>query len=261
MVFDIRGKRRGVVKVVYAILALLMGLSLFLLTAGGGIGSLFNSGSSTNSATKTFEEQAERIEHKLIKSPEDPSLLMNLTRTRVNAGNSAVSQGSNGEIVQTLESQQQLNKASAAWSEYLEATKEPNSGIAQLMSNALFTLANISRTTAEAEANIKAAAEAQAIVAEQRPSVGSLSTQAFYLLYTFDYPAAEKAKKEAVALTQSKLERESLETQFKEIEKRAHEFQKQVKEAAKAQKQGSAASPESSENPLSGGLGGGTLGE
>ncbi len=257
MVFDVRGKRRGVVKVVYAILALLMGLSLFLLGAGGSLNSIFGSGSSTSSATAQFEEQAERIEVKLIKAPEDPDLLANLTRTRVNAGNSAVGQGANGELVQTVESQEQLNKASEAWSEYLEATDEPSSGIAQLMSNALFTLANISRTTAEAEANIKAAAEAQAIVAAARPSVGSLSTEAFYLLYTFDYAAAEKAKKEAIALTNSKFERESLENQYDEIEKRAREFQKQVKEVEKAQKEGTKANPESLENPL----GGGALGE
>lgn len=260
MVFDVRGKRRGVVKVVYAILALLMGLSLFLLGAGGSLSSLFG-GSSTSSATEAFEEQAQRIERKLVKAPEDADLLANLTRTRVNAGNAAVSLSPTGEQTQTLESQQQFNKASDAWSKYLEATDEPSSGIAQLMSNTLFVLANISRTTAESEANIKAAADAQGIVAEQRPSVGSLSTQAFYLLYTFDYAGAEKAKEEAAALTTSKSEKESLEKQFEEIEKRARKFEKQVKEETKLRKQGAQANPESSENPLGLGLGGGSLGE
>jgi hypothetical protein len=258
MVFDVRGKRRGVVKVVYAILAVLMGLSLFLLGAGGSLSSLFNSSSSSSASTQ-FEEQAARIEHKLIKTPEDPDLLLNLTRTRVNAGNAAVSLSATGEQTQTLQSQEQFNEASAAWSEYLKTTDEPNSGIAQLMSNTLFTLATISGTSAESEANIEAAAEAQAIVVKQRPSVGSLSTEAFYRLYSFDYPAAEKAKKEALALTKSKTERESLESQYKEIEKRAREFQKQVKEEAKARKEGAKANPESSKNPF--GAGGATLGE
>lgn len=259
MVFDVRGKRRGVVKVVYAILALLMGLSLFLLGAGGSLNSLFGGGSSSGSATKAREEQAQRIERKLVKSPEDPNLLLNLTRTRVNAGNSAVAIGSNGEQDQTLESQEQFNKASAAWSEYLEAAGEPSSGLAQLMSNTLFTLASISRTTAEADANVKAAAEAQAIVAEKRPSVGSLSTLALYLLYTYDYAEAAKVKKEAVALTSSKFERENFENQFDELEKKLKEFQKQTKETERAQKQGAQANPENLENPL--GLGGATLGE
>jgi hypothetical protein len=258
MVFDVRGKRRNVVKVVYAILALLMGLSLFLLAGGGGIGSLFNSSGSVNPAAQ-FEEQAERIERKLVKSPEDPNLLLILARTRVNAGNAAVDLSS-GQPVPTVESLQQLQKASAAWSEYLEATPAPSAGTAQLMSNALFSLAQTSRSTSEAEINIKAATEAQKIVAEQRPSVGSLSTLALYTLYTFDYPAAEKAKKEAMAQIHSKFERESLETQYKETEKRAHEFQKQTKEIAKAEKQG-AKNPQSLENPLGPAVGGSSLGE
>lgn len=257
MVFDVRGKRRGVVKVVYAILALLMGLSLFLLGAGGSLSSIFGGGSST-SATKAFEEQAQRIERKLVKNPEDPNLLLNLTRTRVNAGNSAVVVSSAGQQ-QTLESQDQYNKASAAWSEYLKATDEPNAGLAQLMSNTLFTLAGISSSAAEAEANVKAAAEAQAIVAESRPSVGSLSTLSLYLLYTFDYAKAEKVKKEAIAQMNSKFERESFENQYEEIEKQAKEFQKQLAESEKAQKQGAEANPESSQNPF--GAGGSSLGE
>lgn len=259
MVFDVRGKRRGVVKVVYAILAVLMGLSLFLLGAGGSLNSLFGGGSSTSSAAKQFEEQAERIEFKLKKTPDDPNLLANLTRTRVNAGNSAVTQTSTGEAAQTLESVQQLNLASDAWSEYLKVVDEPNLGLAQLMSNALFTLANTSRTSAEAEANIKAASEAQLLLAEERPSVGSLSTASFYTLYTFDYAAAGALKKEALALMNSKFERESFENQYKEIEKRAREFQKQTKEAAKLQKEGAKANPESLGSPF--GAGGGTLGE
>jgi hypothetical protein len=257
MVFDIRGKRRHVVKFVYAILALLMGASLFLL-AGPGIGGLFSSGNSVSSATAQFEEQAERIEHKLVKSPEDPELLLALTKTRINAGNSAVEQTSTGELVPTVESQQQLQKASAAWSEYLEATSEPSAGGAQLAANALFSLAQTSRTTAEAEANIKAASEAQKIVADARPDLNTLSTYALYTLFTFDYAAAEKANEEASKLTTSKFQREELEKNFEAVKKRAEEFQKQIAEASKAAKQGAkaGANPESLENPLGAGLGG-----
>lgn len=260
MLFDIRGKRRNVVKVVYAILALLMGLSLFLLAGGGGIGSLFNSGSSVNSATGQFEEQAQRIEHKLVKTPADPDLLLALTRARVNAGNSAYEQTSTGQLAPTLESQQQLQKASSAWSEYLETTDEPNTGTAQLMSTALFSLAETSRSLPEAELNVAAAAAAQKLVAKQRPSVGSLTTLAFYTLYALDFPAAEKAKKEALAQAVVKPERESIEAQYGEIEKRAHEFQKSLNEIVKAEKQISE-NPESRENPLGPGLGTSPLGE
>ena len=50
MVFDIRGRRRHVVKVVYAILAILMAASLFLVTGAINIGSILGTSSSGESA-------------------------------------------------------------------------------------------------------------------------------------------------------------------------------------------------------------------
>ncbi|MEX2106965.1 MAG: hypothetical protein WD810_08720 [Solirubrobacterales bacterium] len=256
MLFDIRGKRRNVVKVVYAILALLMGLSLLIL-AGPGIGNLFNGGGEGSEAASQLEDQAARIERKLVKDPENPDLLLSLTRTQVATANAlSETNPTTGEALLTVESRQQFEKASATWSAYLEATDEPSAGGAQLISPALFSLAQTSRTSNEAEANIKAAAEAQGILAEQRPSLGSLSTFALYTLYTFDYKGAEKALNEAKGYANSKFERQNLENQFEEIEKRAREFQKQLVEANKAAKQGGAG-PESLQNPL-GGLGGGS---
>ena len=82
MVFDIRGRRRHVVKFVYAILALLMGASLFLVVGPVNIGSLLGTSRGTSSAASGLEEQAARVEHRLLKSPEDPDLLLSLTRAR-----------------------------------------------------------------------------------------------------------------------------------------------------------------------------------
>src|SRR5882762_4995898 len=90
LVFDTRGKRKHVVRVVYAILALLMGGSLFLVVGPVNIGALLGNSGSTNSASKLFEEQAERIEGRLVKSPNDEQLLLALTRARINSGNSQI---------------------------------------------------------------------------------------------------------------------------------------------------------------------------
>ncbi len=259
MVFDIRGKRRHVVKAVYAVLALLMGASLFLVVGPVNIGELFGSSSSSSSAAAQFEEQAERIEVKLKKSPEDASLLGNLTRARVNAGNTAVETNSEGQTVITTDTVQQYQLASAAWSEYLKATEEPNSGLAQLMAPTLITLAEASGLN-EFEANVDAAAEAQEIVAEQRPSIGSLTTLAIYQYFTFDYAKARQTEAEAVALAQGKFKREQIENQLQPYEKRAKELQKQLKELQEASKGAGGGSKESLENPL-GGLAGGSLGE
>jgi hypothetical protein len=259
MVFDIRGKRRHVVKVVYAILALLMGASLFLVTGAVNLGSLFgttNGGTSNGAAV--LEEQAERFEHKLVKSPEDPDLLLGLTNARINAANSLAEQNpETGEIQLTTDSRHQLELASANWSEYLKATDEPSAGGAQKVAPALFSLAQISQSLPEAEANIRAAAKAQGIVAQQRPNLNSLSTLSLYKYYSLDFAGAKKAEAEARTFTHSKFEREKLETQLQEISKTSHKIQKQLQEASKAS---TGAGKESLENPL-GGLGGTGLSE
>lgn len=252
MVFDIRGRRRHVVKFVYAVLALLMGASLFLVVGPVNINGLLGGSSSSNGAG-ALEEQAEGIERKLKKDPGDAELWLALTRRRIAAANTlAEVDPTTGEPQQTVESREQLLEASDAWSSYLKhAGDEPNVGAAQLVSGTLFTLAQTSSTAPEAEANLRAAAEAQEIVADARPSVGAVSTLAVYTYFTFDYATAEKLEKQALSLTNSKEEKKAVKEQLGEVHKQAKEFQKQVKESEKVSK---ASGKEALQNPL-GGLG------
>lgn len=268
MVFDIRGRRKIAVKVVYAVLAVLMGLSLFLVVGPLNIGELFGSNSGgSGEAAKPFEEQAERLEVKLKKSPEDPELLQALARAQVSAGNSMVTVEPNGEQVIQPEAIQRWREASDSWSQYLKAGDEPSAGLAQLMVPSLIKLAELSRSTQETMNNLNAAVEAQKLVAEQRPSLNAFSTLALYTYFTGDYAAAEKAKKKAEKFTKEKGEREQLDKQLKETKERAVKFRKQVKESEKAQEaaakgnKGKAPQLEGGSNPLGGALGGGGLAE
>jgi hypothetical protein len=260
MLFDIRGKRRNVVKVVYAILAVLMGLSLFLVTGIGNIGSLFDSGAETGAGAKIYEEQSARIERKLKKSPEDPELLLALTRAQLNTGNQLVEQTSAGQTVITTDSVKMYQRASETWSDYLKATKDPSPSGAQLIAPTFVTLAETSRGAGEFEENMQFAADAAAIVAQKRPSLNSLSTLAYYDYFAFDKQGAEKARNEAIALTNGKIERENVENQLDEYKKRAAEVEKQIKALEKANKKSGATGEESLESPF-GGFGGTSLGE
>jgi predicted ATP-grasp superfamily ATP-dependent carboligase len=259
MVFDTGGRRRGVVKVVYAILAVLMGLSLLLVVGPAPLQELFGVKDTVSNAADQFEEQAERSEQKLKRNPEDTALLLALTRARINAANAlAESNPETGEVAYSPEGVQQLQGASESWSKYLKATDEPSPAGAQVAAQALFGLAQNARTGPEAELNLRAAAKAQQIVAVARPSIGSLSTLAFYRLYSFDYGGAAKAQKEAKTFANTKFERENLDNEIDQISKRAHEFQKQLteieKEAKKSREKGEApvANPLSENNPLGG---------
>jgi hypothetical protein len=260
MLFDIRGRRKNVVKVVYAILALLMGLSLLLFFGPAPLTELFGTGTSTTTAADQLEDQAERLERKLKKDPQNPELLLALTRAQIGTGNAlAISNPETGEVAFTPESRQQMFLASETWSKYLKATDEPNAGGAQLAAQAFFGLAQTARTISEAEGNVGEAAKAQQIVAEDRPSLGSLSTLAIYRYYSFDYKGAEQARREAAKYASGKSEREALDKQLDEISKRGHEFEKQVtqieKEAEKAREEGiaPASNPLAESNPLGGG--------
>ncbi len=251
MVFDIRGRRRHVVKVVYAILAILMAASLFLVTGAININSIFGTSSSGESAAASFEKQAEHIEAKLVKMPEDEDLLAGLTRSRINAANSMITNGKGESTGGIEEIKHQLALASEAWSKYVEAAKEPSAGLAIQVAPAMFQLAELSTSGPEALENIKAATEAEQIVAEQRNDLNSWSTLALYALFAQNFKLAEEAKEEAVTLANTKFERESFENKYEEVEKNAKEFGKRLK-IEKATKSQTGGGKESLENPIQG---------
>jgi hypothetical protein len=251
MLFDIRGRRRHVVKVVYALLAILMAGSLFLVTGALNVGSILGTSSSGESATKSFEGQAERIETKLVKSPEDEDMLLNLTRTRINIVNTMIANSSGkSEADLVREVTQELAQMSEDWSKYLKAADEPSPGLAVQTAPALFQLAELSSNGEESLENVNAATEAQKIVAEARPSLNSLSTLAIYQAFNQEFKTAEKTLEEATKFANTKFERESLENKYSEVEKNAKEFSKNL-EAEKASKEANkAGSEESGGNPL-----------
>ncbi|HEU5253551.1 MAG TPA: hypothetical protein VFU16_09535 [Solirubrobacterales bacterium] len=259
MLFDIRGRRKNVVRVVYAVLAVLMGASLFLVVGGLNIAELFSSNGSGDAA-KPYEEQSERIEVKLRKDPENPDLLVSLTRAQVNTANAKVTVEENGQRAFTPEAVQEYQQANQTWSEYLETTKEPNIGLAQLMSTTLVQLAELSPSYQQASANIEAAVEALEIVAEQRPTVNAFTTLAYYTYFTGDKAAAEKARAEAKKLA-DKSQAKAIDQQLDQVEKQANKYLKAKKEAEKQEKAAAAAGQTNPEtgapatNPFGGAFG------
>jgi hypothetical protein len=255
MVFDIRGKRRHVVKVVYAILAILMGLSLFLVTGGLNLGSIFGASNAVSSATSGLEEQQLRIERKVRKDPQNPDLLLALTRSQISTGNSLVGVNpETGGAEITPEAATEYQQASSNWSKYLKATDEPSPGAAAIVAGTLFSLAEGSGgSLAEVQGNIKAAEQAQQIAATARPNLNSLSTLAIYQLFALEYAASAKTEAEAKKLTNTKIEREKLENQLKEYSKSAHAFELAVKQSEKAAKEnGGSGGQAHLQNPLGG---------
>jgi hypothetical protein len=259
MLFDIRGRRKHVVRVVYAILALLMGASLFLVVGPFSLGNLIGNGSTT-SAAKVLQEQAERTEQKLRREPESEALLLALTRERVSAANSLTEVNSEtGATVLTPEGRQELERGIEAWGSYLKQSKEPKANTALLVSSGYFGLAESSTSLEEAAENVEGAAKTQRIAAEAQPTINSLTTLAIYEYYAGNFAAGDKAVKEAEAKAPSKAEAKEIGKQMTEFRKRGKAFEEQKK---KAEKEEAKFGKERLQNPL-GGLSGssGTLGE
>jgi hypothetical protein len=252
LLFDTRGKRRHVIRVVYAILALLMGASLFLVVGPFNLGELVgNSGG--GDASEVFEDQAERIEGRLTKDPQDEQLLLALTRARINSGNAQLEPSGEGEVpTVTREARNEFDAASEAWNRYRkQAGDEVSPTAAQLVATTFFQLAE-SGDLAEVEENIEKAVQAQRIAAEQQPSVGSLSTLAIYEYFDGNFEAGDEATRQVTLKATSKAEVKAAEEQLASYRKRAEQFQKALKQAAKVEQRGG---KEALQNPFS--LGGG----
>lgn len=254
LVFDVRGRRKHVVRVVYAILALLMGASLFFVVGPFNVGELVSSGG-TSSAAKVLDEQVERIERRLAKDPTSEALLLSLTRARINAGNARVEVDPTTEARSiTAEARTEFERATRSWSRYLkQAGPEASPSLAQLVASTHFSLAQAGSSNSEIDSNVKQAAAAQRIAAEARPNVNSLSTLAIYEYFSGDFTAGDKAARQAEQRAPSKMEAMPIEKELAEYRKRGKEYEKQKAQLAKLeQKKGK----ESLENPL-GGLAGG----
>jgi hypothetical protein len=130
MLFDLRGRRRRVVQVVYLTLALLLGGGLVLFGIGGDVsGGLVDAfkgggGQSTDSA---LEDRVDREEERLQANPGDEPLLQELVRDYYSL---ATSQRESGSVAFPDDAKDELRKAGSYWQRYLESADEPSADTA-----------------------------------------------------------------------------------------------------------------------------------
>src|SRR5690349_1538693 len=103
MLFDLRGRRKRVIQVIYVLLALIMVASLVVIGLPGGI-SPFNSGGNlvSEDAAELSIERAENLETKLQATPNAENIQKELIRARIAAGGSLFERDdSTGQVVIT----------------------------------------------------------------------------------------------------------------------------------------------------------------
>lgn len=262
MLFDLQGKRKRLIQVIYALLALLMGGGLVLLGIGGEVsGGLLDAFTNRNGVqTGDLTKEADRLQEKVDAEPRNKQAMTRLIRARYTAGNAQFEIDDAGQPQMTPEAREQFELAAETWRQYLELNPKPvDVNVAQLVSNALFGLAQNATDGVSARINSAAAADAQEYFADARPSVGSYSTLAIYSFFGNDFERGDKAVERVLELSKSPAAKKRNAKQMQQYRKQAKDFQKQLADYEKAMEAGSGAEDEGPPQILSpsGGLGGG----
>jgi hypothetical protein len=227
VLFDLQGKRRRVVQVVYSLLAasFLIGF-VFFGVGTGGIGSISDlfGGNSSGSTTSQFDDQINAANAKLKKNPNDTQALLKLAENEwLKAKSGVQADPTTGQPTSiSAEAHTDLGRAADAWAQYLKVNKgKADSTVATEMVQAYILLGDAS-----------GAAKAQRIVAQKTPTQNSYGTLALILYEGGNIAAGDAAAKKAESLAPKSV-RKQITTQLDSTRKQALKFKKQQ---AKAQK-------------------------
>lgn len=252
MLFELGGRRKRFIQVIYVMLALLMGGGLIFFGIGGaqgGLGDAIGIGGNTTSTDPAYDNQIERAEATLATDPEDEKALIALARTQFLAGQSAVEADEQGIPILTEEAEARYAAAVDAWERYLETEpQKPDDGLASLMIRSYASLSSGADGGA-LEDQLSGASEAARIVAEARPSVGTNAELASYAYLAGEDEIAARAEQEALAEADPTT-RSQIETQIASAKRQAKQIAAFIK--------GTAPTEDQLENPTSG-LGGGSV--
>lgn len=259
MLFDLGGRRKRVVQVVFALLAAVFAITF----VGFGIGSstsggLFDAigiggGSGTTDANPVYDNQIERAQEALAADPKDEKALLSLARTHYLKGQSALETNDQGQpVALTDESLSEYNEAIDAWEKYLATNPEqPDDSVAPLLAQAYQFRASSASSIQESVTLFEGAVEAAQIVADARPSAGSYSTLAQYAYLVGNTKVAEEAEKKALAETSDSTAKDQIQQQIKAAKAQGLLAEQQIKQEKQSEK---ASTPDEGQlqNPLQG---------
>jgi tetratricopeptide (TPR) repeat protein len=227
MLFDVRGRRKRVIQVVYVGLAVLFGASLVLFGTGSGVnGGLFDAitggGGGNNSV---FSDQYKAAQKRARLTPKNPGAQTELVRASFNLA--ASTEGSDSQTGQlTDKGQQAITSAAAAWERYLKLKpKQPDPGTAQFAALAYGALQDYPH-----------AVKTQRVVAEQRPSANSWFQLADFAYRAGDVTTGDRAAAEALRRT-PKDQRNTVRDLIKNAKKQGAQIAEQIKAQRKQARQ------------------------
>jgi tetratricopeptide (TPR) repeat protein len=229
MLFDVRGRRKRLIQVVYVGLAILFGGSLIFFGTGSGVqGGLFDAFSGGGGGdSSVFGDQYDEARTRARNSPQSPAAQVALVRASYNLA--ASSEGSDQETgALTDKGQQAITSAATAWERYLDLEpKTLDAGTAQFAALAYGVLQDYD-----------SAAKAQRVAATERPSANAWFQLADFYYRGGNEEAGDKAAAESIRRTPSD-QRNTVRDLIKTSKKDGKETAKQIAAARKqAREQG-----------------------
>jgi hypothetical protein len=219
MLFDIRGKRKRVIQVIYVGLALLMGGGLILFGIGGSTnGGLFDAiglGGDSVTTDPQFDAQIQRAEDTLATNPNDEKALLILAKTHFLQGQTSTEVDDQGQRVPTDQTISEFEDAIDAWNKYL-ATKpaKPDDSVALLILQAYGATTTADDPPGELKDEVNGAYGAAKIVADARPSLGTHLNLAAAAYLSGRTKEGDAAKKKALAEATDSSSKSSLKQQL-----------------------------------------------
>jgi hypothetical protein len=209
MLFDLRGRRRRLVQVVYLSLALLMGGGLVLFGIGGDVtGGLFDAFSERGGSgdpNSVLEERVERLEKRVRANPGDQAALQELVRDYFNL---ATAQQQPGQGRFPAEAKDELRRAAASWQRYEAAAESDPSAATATFALRVFDVNALNQP--------KDAQNAAEIVARAENDSASYLQLVAYASLAGDKRTADLATTKAVDLA-PKGQRKAVQQQAKQL--------------------------------------------
>jgi hypothetical protein len=217
MLFDLQGRRRRTVQIVFASLAFLMGGGLVLTGVGsdaqGGLLDAFigDGGGGESDARKPFENQKKEADKALATNPKDQAALATLVRANFGLAGLETEEAQGQVVGYTDKGQGYLREADAAWGRYLATDpKRIDTGLA---ATALQIYNSGAVTPTDKERWVRPARE----IAEQQNSADAYVNLFTVATQAGDVRTAGLAERKALSLTQSKDERATIKERIKSV--------------------------------------------
>jgi hypothetical protein len=198
MLFDLKGKRRRTVQVVYLTLAILMGAGLVLFGIGssvsGGLGDLFTGGSGQNEADKTIQKKIDAAEKTLETQPKNVPALAQLVRGHYQLATAKA----DAQSEFTEKAKPELQKTVDSWERYTKAVEKADPSLGRLVIQAYDGLGRLTPDKQDAQPFWAGASGAAELVAETQPTAQNYILLVQYATLAGQSRKADLAGKEAI---------------------------------------------------------------